>query len=244
MTSFNEFIENRLTRGSIDWRRCYFRGHSNSNWHLTPGLLRYNKYPRECNSWIEFEDLLLLKFKKSGYPLIDHKPSNKLGWLAIAQHNGLPTRLLDWSKSPLHALFFSVENLEHETDFAVWGFYPDVSISETEEKVDLYRLDKVCIYQPFHLDTKIAAQQGAFSVHPLIEDFQSDSYNENIVKESGRLFKFIFNKKLRSTIKNDLDLMGINYFSLFPNLNGLAMNIKWEISMASSKGFYYRSDMR
>jgi len=244
MSGFNQFIEERLIRGAIDWRRCYFRGQANSDWGLVPSLLRYNKLPNECNSWLQFENLLLEKFKKKGYPLIEEKPTNKLDWLTIAQHNGLPTRLLDWCESPLHALFFAVENLDHQTDFAVWGYFPERTLSYEKEEIDLTQVDGSCIYLPFHLDSKITAQQGVFTVHELPDSSEEVNNEDILITSSYSLYKFTFDKSLRETIKEELDSMGINHFSLFPSLEGLARNIKWEVEMTNLEEFFHRRDMK
>lgn len=244
MSGFVEFIQSRLIRGAIDWRRCYFRGQANSNWGLVPSILRYNKLPSECNTWLEFENLLLEKFQKKGFPLLDYKPQNKLDWLAVAQHNGLPTRLLDWCESPLNALFFAVQNLDLDTDFAVWAYFPENTISHGEKNIDLSKISESSIYLPYHLDNKITSQQGVFTVHNLSESQKDINIEDILIEKKGKLYKFNFDKNLRKSIKAELDGMGINHFSLFPSLEGLARNIRWEIKMTGLRDFHYRSDLK
>jgi hypothetical protein len=52
------------------------------------------------------------------------EPDDYFGWLFLAQHYGLPTRLLDWTENPLVALYFAVENPEEKTDGCIWALWP------------------------------------------------------------------------------------------------------------------------
>ncbi|MFZ0709190.1 MAG: FRG domain-containing protein [Terrimicrobiaceae bacterium] len=52
---------------------------------------------------------LLRAFKRRSLPFLEMRPETDWDWLAVAQHHGLPTRLLDWSVDVLTAVWFAVE---------------------------------------------------------------------------------------------------------------------------------------
>jgi FRG domain len=84
--------------------RCVYRGMTDARYGLEPGLMRVGEHFRDV------ELLLFNDFQK--YAHRDASPGNSFwNWLAVAQHRGLPTRLLDWTFSPFVALHFATSNL-------------------------------------------------------------------------------------------------------------------------------------
>ncbi len=106
--SFNEKID-RIRSPYI------YRGLSNNQYPLKTSLMRLGgRYER-----LEFH--LLRNFKK-----YSHRPdvisNTEWDWLALAQHHGLPTRLLDWTYSPYVAMHFATTELEKfEHDGVIWA---------------------------------------------------------------------------------------------------------------------------
>lgn len=103
--------------GSLDSRLWIFRGQSNSNWELASTFER-SPEPNRYN-----ELFLLREFKRSASHYIEpaEMPRNTLEWLALMQHSGIPTRLLDFTTSPYIAGYFAVRNsLPDESNIAIW----------------------------------------------------------------------------------------------------------------------------
>lgn len=111
----------------------WYRGCAKSSYELKPSLYRHKK-TKTIESFIELEKKLISLFQQRSIPF--HARTLSDGWelLFFMQHYGVPTRLLDWTESPLLALFFAVtSSLRHlnaagkpifESDAAVWILDP------------------------------------------------------------------------------------------------------------------------
>ena len=105
-----------------DWA---FRGHPNEQWPLLSALSRYlMNFRVDPPVWAAQEERILRIFKRKGHHFLSGRPlpDDDFEWLALMQHHGAPTRLLDFTWSPYVAAFFALQLATG--DAAVWALNP------------------------------------------------------------------------------------------------------------------------
>lgn len=205
--SFSEFTDeiNGVSPTSL------FRGISDKNFKLIPSLFRH----KDLGDPKIREKNLMWVFKAQSKAHLINTPSNEIEWLTIAQHHGLPTRLLDWSLSPLVSAFFAVKN-DFNKDGAIC-IYDKEQFSQ-EENINIKNLDAIVSFFPSHVTKRISAQSGMFTVHPLKN---SELKKEDLTKT------IIIKKEIKVEILSKLVKYGIHHSTMFPDLDGLSNYIKY-----------------
>ncbi|VVB86287.1 FRG domain protein [uncultured archaeon] len=172
------------------------------------------------------------EFRRLSYPYLDSNLQSDDEWvlLALAQHHRLPTRLLDWTRNPLAALWFACikdKEKDDDSDRIVWLLAVNESdiVNLVTKAESPFAQNKTKVFRPNHITKRITSQNGWFTVHTF-EKGKIIPLNE-IVIYSLRMIKIRIPETIRNDILNKLDIMGINNLSLFPDLEGLSQYLKW-----------------
>jgi hypothetical protein len=222
-----------------------YRGHADCSWRLTPSLFRVTPMPIGHSDWDALEAFSLSQFMARAYPYIDNY-HNDLGFmLMVAQHYGVPTRLLDWTRNPLVALYFAVEDLRKDVDAALFVSHGGHSLTGFSiDKADIQKKDCYTLF-PFAIDTRISAQQSVFTLHALPLDGADFVPVDRQTSEAALRMSI---KRLRipasakSRLKMELEMLGIDRAALFPGLDGIGQATRWGFEREAAYGWQKSND--
>jgi FRG domain len=213
-----------------------YRGLEDIDYILCPKAGRFKSPPKSKRAEHEGlnEGLMLELFRRHSVGLTSHTLDDDWEFLAVAQHHGMATRLMDWTRNPLVAAYFAVAypNESYEKDERLQ--HPDCYVLRKPNsviyawrcpKIDLSKkpshkrlaTEKVLRYVPRHITPRIKAQSGLFSAHldPKAK-FCDPAMTQLIIPYSKR-----------GEIKESLYRLGVHEGTIYPDLDGAARHIEW-----------------
>ncbi len=216
----------------------WWRGQEETDWNLKPKVFRNDQFKLN-------EATRLLRFKKKAgvrHSLVP-KQEEDIDWLFLMQHYGLPTRLLDWTESPLIACFFAVKNpkkteeVKEDGELIAIHTYTlnqntiginKLLMPEDPNSMELinsaYSGDfddkRIIAIRPYEVDIRLMVQISGFTLHG------SDSSLESINNSNSFVRRIRIPANKKSEIREELKLLGIRESVIFPDLDHLAKEIR------------------
>lgn len=227
-----------------------YRGLEDPSWHLLTSLDRLGGVD-PAHTKVDLEEYIFRNFLRYSRPHLGDLLSGQWEILIAGQHYGLPTRLLDWTYSPLVAAHFATLKAKPGQDCVIWKLnwqevhqrfdlkplaYLTTDLDELLDKggshsiQNLFRWDEgedrpfVCMFEPPSLNARIIAQSATFT----LASSKSKALDEILVEHGlvSTLTRYIIPAARVSHVRDQLDLCGIDERRLFPELGGVAAEMR------------------
>lgn len=220
-----------LVQGKISF---YYRGQANETWKLQ------TSFHREANN----QKITLPQYIDTIIPeviyhisaihneFIDLRNEHEFGTLlALVQHHGFPTPLLDWTLSPYMAAYFAFREVHDNNPISdnikIYIFNYEEWAKSFHQLIDLRDTMNlfVSIIRPYaKFNPRLIAQQGVFTITNV------DDMEEHIILNSTENNKFLhsfsISVKEKPNVMRELNLMGINDMTMFPGIEGICRALK------------------
>ena len=217
----------------------WYRGHSDESWELSPSVQRGNYAKKEVEQYMANDFYMRASVSMKERPSQDY-----CGWMSMMQHYGLPTRLLDWTLSPLIALFFATNDYEKypDKDGCIWilrpgmlneleGFGSYIYPMDKDTVIDMLRPafnsnkvnssvdSKIIACYPVEYNMRMYTQQSAFTVHNTHRQLSD-------INTPHLLSKIIIPASSKQSIFEELKMCGVTLRNVYPDVEHIAKELK------------------
>jgi FRG domain len=218
--------------GAEPFRRAtyWFRGQRDSRWVLKASYDRwFDELKLEERLRISMAESLLLEFERhaeESVPTIEQRRQ----MLALAQHYGLPTRLLDWTESPYTAAFFAFsEALEKYSDGS------NVAVFALDSRSYVWKGRGVTLVEvKAGPNARLRNQDGRFTLLESTATCLEDHIEGLPSEDPWPLYRFEIPASEARHALSELDIMGVNAHRLYPDLQGYSLNAKLAVLSRSA----------
>ena len=211
-------VEHVASFSNVDW---LFRGASDEALALVPKAGRLRLHAAGAGGSEDArkadEAAVFMMFKQQARAYLPESRTD-IEWLAIAQHFGVPTRLLDWSDNLLVAAWFAVQDAGRMGgDAAIW-ITREVQPIGPGFDGDPLELQQVSVYRPPHATPRMSAQGSVLMICPQpTQEVQLLFKKKIVIRGEARQQHF----------RERLDAAGLNAHMLFRDLAGLGAHLAW-----------------
>ena len=220
--------------------RMWFRGQSDYSWGLVPSVQRKDGMGEHYEQYITTNFMIHAMRLNPSVP----QRYDRASWLTLMQHYGLPTRLLDWSESPLVALYFALSSDEDaKTDAAVWvlnpmelnkkvgygEYVPPISYDSLSGDLegafsnhnndDNKSQNRIIACHGVGSDLRMYVQQSDFTIHSTSEHLDKILMSD---ESCDYFYKIRIPQQIRKQLLVQLDAIGFHESSIYPDMEHIA----------------------
>ena len=220
-------------------RRLWYRGEEDAALTLIPSIQRSQKR-------LDVERYITNDFYTRARQITDNPPAkhNYAAWVSLMQHYGLPTRMLDWSESPLIAAFFATETYQttSEKDAGIWVLAPDllneregfgrciypIDADTTQEMLlpafkhnhhNPELVDKMLACSSKENKLRMYSQHSNFTVHNSLQRLDE-------ICDENMLYKIIIPSYRKKYFIESLRAFGITESFVYPDLDHISSDLR------------------